>query len=55
MDHIAIIEGKGVCIVEWCKDHKSADDFLADWLRDNRATRPYVRTTIAKSLFVIEG
>lgn len=55
MDTLAIIEGKGVCIVKWCKDHKAAGDFLADWLRDNSETRPYVRTTIAKSVFVIEG
>ena len=55
MKYIALIEGKDVCVIHWCKTPKAADDYIAGWLRDNRATRPYVRTTIAECQFTIEG
>lgn len=55
MKYIALIEGKDVSIIKWHKSKEAADKFLSNWLRDNKDTRPYVRTTIAESIFVIEG
>lgn len=55
MKYIALVEGKGVSVIRWFKTRQAADDFLGQWLRDNKDTRPYVRTTIAECLFTIEG
>jgi hypothetical protein len=55
MKYIALIEGKDVSVIKWFKTKDEVDEFLATWLRDNRETRPYVRTTIAECIFTIEG
>lgn len=55
MKYLAIIEGKDIRVVQWHKTEEAADKFLAQWLRDNRETMPYVRTTIAECIFTIEG
>lgn len=55
MNQIAIIEGKDVSVIKWFKTPEEADAFITQWLRDNKDTRPYVRTTIAECRFTIEG
>lgn len=55
MKFIALIEGKDVSVIRWCASHADADAWLAEWLRDNKATRPYVRLTVASCIHTIEG
>lgn len=59
-DHIAIVESMtgrneaGFPVVHWCESPEAADKWLAQWLRDNKDTRPVnVRCTVAKCIVTI--